>query len=221
MENLVYYCGDVRLFTVESLIRQTHYFVMTATPQSLSDRGVFREQKDTTEELIHSSNVNVDKLLAFVRDVATSCNLPENCPVTKNHAGKPDVALFNFTERHMADDAAFLVPSSSKSASPLLVNLVGDALLQPFWPLGTGVNRAILSALDTAWMLKEIKLGMFIRGNGINEHRGVPVEEAVENRNKSYLLMKNTLAGSIKPPYSKVSVDPLSRYGSGGESWSL
>jgi hypothetical protein len=36
----------------------------------------------------------------------------------------------------------------------LLVAIVGDALVEPFWPQGTGANRAILGALDTAWMIK-------------------------------------------------------------------
>jgi hypothetical protein len=58
----------------------------------------------------------------------------------------------------MAEEASRIIPGSQEDGS-LLVSLVGDALLQPFWPMGTGVNRAVLSALDTAWMLKEIKSG--------------------------------------------------------------
>jgi hypothetical protein len=162
--------------------------------------------------------------------------------------GNPDVALFNFTNRHMADEASILVPFQTSSGSPLLVSLVGDALLQPFWPLGTGVNRAILSGLDTAWMLKEIKLGrsllpkvaspllppfrvcvfpalaLRLKINSIlllpytHSRSGVPFTDAVQNRNKSYLLMKNCLAGSIKPPFAKVTADPLTRYGGGWTS---
>eukprot|EP01127_Copromyxa_protea_P020790 TRINITY_DN698_c0_g1_i11.p1 TRINITY_DN698_c0_g1~~TRINITY_DN698_c0_g1_i11.p1 ORF type:complete len:529 (+),score=80.46 TRINITY_DN698_c0_g1_i11:248-1834(+) len=147
LENLVYYRGE------------THYFVMTATPESLESRGIFYEKKDNVCDLISPNNINIDNLLAYTRDVATWCNLPDYCPVTKNNLGKPDVSLFNFTNRHMSDEAAVLVPSSSQRDSSLLVGLVGDALLQPFWPLGTGLNRAILSSLDTAWMLREIKLG--------------------------------------------------------------
>eukprot|EP01127_Copromyxa_protea_P020791 TRINITY_DN698_c0_g1_i2.p1 TRINITY_DN698_c0_g1~~TRINITY_DN698_c0_g1_i2.p1 ORF type:complete len:143 (+),score=23.12 TRINITY_DN698_c0_g1_i2:500-928(+) len=122
--------------------------------------------------------------------------------LTVDFLGKPDVSLFNFTNRHMSDEAAVLVPSSSQRDSSLLVGLVGDALLQPFWPLGTGLNRAILSSLDTAWMLREIKLGS--------------IEEAVTNRNRTYLMMKNALAGSIQQPFGKVTVDPVSRYVSPG-----
>eukprot|EP01126_Amoeba_proteus_P024450 TRINITY_DN2462_c0_g1_i7.p1 TRINITY_DN2462_c0_g1~~TRINITY_DN2462_c0_g1_i7.p1 ORF type:complete len:476 (+),score=69.86 TRINITY_DN2462_c0_g1_i7:606-2033(+) len=189
LENLVYYCGE------------THYFVMTATPRSLATRGVFLVQKEDISELIHTSNLCVDNLLGYVRDVATHCTLPSSCPVTKNHYGKPDVALFDFSNRHMSEEAARMVPSKEGSSS-LLVSLVGDALLQPFWPMGTGVNRAILSALDTAWMMRELK-------------EGVPVEEAITNRNKYYLFMKNALAGSIPRAFGKTNVEPKSRYGTG------
>ena len=36
----------------------------------------------------------------------------------------------------------------------LLGILVGDALVEPFWPLGTGANRAILASQDAAWSVK-------------------------------------------------------------------
>jgi hypothetical protein len=41
-----------------------------------------------------------------------------------------------------------------------LIALAGDALVEPFWPQGTGANRAILSALDTAWQIKHFVTGV-------------------------------------------------------------
>jgi len=67
----------------------------------------------------------------------------------------------------------------------------------------TGCARAILSALDTAWMVREM-------GDG-----KIGLEKVVEDRNAVFMKMKNALAGSISKPYHKCSVDPLSRYGSG------
>jgi hypothetical protein len=43
-----------------------------------------------------------------------------------------------------------------KQEKQLLGILVGDALVEPFWPLGTGANRAILSSLDAAWSVKVV-----------------------------------------------------------------
>lgn len=37
----------------------------------------------------------------------------------------------------------------------LLITCVGDSLLEPFWPEGTGCGRGILSALDAAWLFKQ------------------------------------------------------------------
>jgi hypothetical protein len=34
----------------------------------------------------------------------------------------------------------------------LLVSLVGDSLMEPFWPEGLGISRGFLSALDAAWL---------------------------------------------------------------------
>ena len=37
---------------------------------------------------------------------------------------------------------------------------VGDSLLEPFWPEGTGVGRGFLGVLDTAWMISRSQGGM-------------------------------------------------------------
>ena len=37
-------------------------------------------------------------------------------------------------------------------ASPLLVLPVGDALQEPFWPQGLGINRGVLAAQDACWI---------------------------------------------------------------------
>lgn len=36
----------------------------------------------------------------------------------------------------------------------LLCQLVGDSLLEPFWPTGSGCARGFLSALDAAWAVR-------------------------------------------------------------------
>jgi len=39
----------------------------------------------------------------------------------------------------------------ARDGGDVLVALVGDALIEPFWPEGLGVNRGFMSALDAAW----------------------------------------------------------------------
>jgi hypothetical protein len=61
---------------------------MTATPESLEARFIFKDpSKEQVDELIAPSNVSLENLLAYVRDVATYCDLPDYCPVTKNNNG--------------------------------------------------------------------------------------------------------------------------------------
>ena len=35
--------------------------------------------------------------------------------------------------------------------SPLLILPVGDALQEPFWPEGLGINRGVNNVLDSVW----------------------------------------------------------------------
>jgi hypothetical protein len=64
------------------------------------------------------------------------------------------VILFLHTNNTRKYFATIHCCGATQEGNKLLVALVGDALIEPFWPLGTGANRAILSALDTTWMVK-------------------------------------------------------------------
>jgi hypothetical protein len=80
--------------------------------------------------------------------------LPSTCAFAPNHTGAEDVAIFDFSKKQQSVTPFKIV--GEQEGNKLLVALVGDALIEPFWPLGTGANRAILSALDTTWMVKGI-----------------------------------------------------------------
>ena len=41
----------------------------------------------------------------------------------------------------------------------LLVCLVGDSLLEPFWPTGTGCPRGFFGGLDATWLMRQAALG--------------------------------------------------------------
>jgi len=67
--------------------------------------------------------------------------------------------LFDFSKmRRSAEGLIFLEPGSGQPALPetvndpgsnLLVGLVGDALIEPFWPEGLGIMRGFFSVLDS------------------------------------------------------------------------
>ncbi|TKS70175.1 [F-actin]-methionine sulfoxide oxidase MICAL2 [Collichthys lucidus] len=139
LENIVYYRDN------------THYFVMTAKKQSLLDKGVVINDYTETQMLLSSENVNQEALLCYAREAAdfgTNYQLP-TLDFAMNHCGQPDVAMFDFTSMHASENAALV---RERFGHQLLVSLVGDSLLEPFWPMGTGCARGFLAAFDTAWM---------------------------------------------------------------------
>jgi hypothetical protein len=259
LENLVYYRGE------------THYFVMTIKKNSLFDRGVFKEEKSNYVELIDPSNLNEENLLAVARDTATFVGIPETCEIELNHLDKPDVQLFDFSQRVQTEECVKYVeiskepkgaenqsakveaeknlPSTSvqkqsehtevtnkpnkeveehveaankpqtdntekdkmdtenKHDAPpeiipkpnsLLVTIIGDALLEPFWPLGTGCNHAVLSALDAAWMVNDIAANKSI-------------SDIMHTRRAAYIRMKSSLDTTFKEPF-KTDLNPAIRY---------
>jgi len=199
LENLVYYKGE------------THYFVMTIKKNSLIDRNVFTEIKTQISELVQYSNIKEDQLVAVARDIATFCGIPQNNDILYNHQNKPDVQLFDFSERIQSEEASKLVevvnqckeniPSNASNEEVkknVIVTLVGDALIEPFWPLGTGCNRAVISALDAVWVVHEM---------AINK----PIKEIIQTRQGCYLKMKNALAETFAEPY-KICINPYTRY---------
>ncbi|XP_039456544.1 protein-methionine sulfoxide oxidase mical3b isoform X8 [Oreochromis aureus] len=141
LENIVYYKDD------------THYFVMTAKKQSLLEKGVILQDFADTELLLSRGNVDQNALQAYAREAAdfsTNHQLP-TLDFAMNHYGQPDVAMFDFTCMYASENAAMV---RQRHGHQLLVTLVGDSLLEPFWPMGTGVARGFLAALDSAWMIR-------------------------------------------------------------------
>ncbi|XP_029969017.1 LOW QUALITY PROTEIN: protein-methionine sulfoxide oxidase mical3b-like [Salarias fasciatus] len=141
LENIVYYKDD------------THYFVMTAKKQSLLEKGVILQDFADTGQLLSQGNVDQNALQAYARkaaDFSTNHQLP-SLDFAMNHYGQPDVAMFDFTCMYASENAAMV---RQRHGHQLLVTLVGDSLLEPFWPMGTGVARGFLAALDSAWMIR-------------------------------------------------------------------
>ncbi|XP_032500728.1 F-actin-monooxygenase MICAL3 isoform X9 [Phocoena sinus] len=146
LENIVYYKDD------------THYFVMTAKKQSLLDKGVILHDYADTELLLSRENVDQEALLSYAREAAdfsTQQQLP-SLDFAINHYGQPDVAMFDFTCMYASENAALV---REHGGHQLLVALVGDSLLEPFWPMGTGIARGFLAAMDSAWMVRSWSLG--------------------------------------------------------------
>ncbi|XP_051552983.1 F-actin-monooxygenase mical2b-like isoform X1 [Myxocyprinus asiaticus] len=186
LENIVYYKDN------------THYFVMTAKKQSLLDKGVIIHDYIDTEALLNNENVNQEALLAYAQeaaDYATHYQLP-TLDYAMNHCGQSDVAMFDFTSMHASENAALV---RERFGHNLLVALVGDSLLEPFWPMGTGCARGFLAAFDTAWMVKSWAQG------------GSPLEVLAE-RESLYRLLPQTTPENIGKNFDLYTIDPGTRY---------
>lgn len=192
LENLVYYRGE------------THYFVMTAMIKSLLDKKVLREMQTDASLLLSRDNLDVQKLRSFVTEVADHTGLPSTCPFAPNHAGAEDVAIFDFSKKQQSITPFKIV--GDQEGNKLLVALVGDALIEPFWPLGTGANRAILSALDTTWMVK----GMY--GNGAKQVSCAQLKQLETQWQESFKIMMNSSPDDLVSNFGLHTIDPKTRY---------
>ncbi|KAJ3175252.1 hypothetical protein HDU87_006334 [Geranomyces variabilis] len=131
----------------------SHYLVMTPTKATLLERGVVKQDIADPVELVRPDNVDREKLLAFAREMATEVGIPADSDFlpmrsSKDGATWPDVGIFDFTGKTMATEPSKILTETytdaetgSRREKSLLVALVGDALVEPFWPTGTGWAR--------------------------------------------------------------------------------
>uniref|UniRef100_A0A1W7RHB8 Flavoprotein oxidoreductase n=1 Tax=Agkistrodon contortrix contortrix TaxID=8713 RepID=A0A1W7RHB8_AGKCO len=186
LENIVYYKDS------------THYFVMTAKKQSLLEKGVIINDFIDTEMLLCMENVDQNNLLSYAReaaDFATDYQLPA-LDFAINHYGQPDVAMFDFTSMYASENAALV---RERHRHQLLVALVGDSLVEPFWPMGTGCARGFLAAFDTAWMVKSWA-------------QGKPPLDILAERESIHRLLPQTTPENITKNFDQYTIDPATRY---------
>ncbi|XP_061838537.1 F-actin-monooxygenase mical1 [Nerophis lumbriciformis] len=186
LENIVYYKDD------------THYFVMTAKKRSLLKKGVIKQDFSEVEDMLAPANIDDEALRRYACDAAhfsTGAKLPD-LEFAQNHACQPDVAVFDFTCMQRAENASLV---RERRGRKLLMGLVGDCLVEPFWPLGTGIARGFLAAFDTAWMVRS--WGM-----------GAPHLNVLAERESIYQVLSQTTPENTSKNYVAYSIDPKTRY---------
>ncbi|KAA8577373.1 hypothetical protein FQN60_008545 [Etheostoma spectabile] len=158
---------------------------------------LFQDFADTAL-LLSKANVDQNALQAFAREAAdfsTNHQLP-SLDFAENHRGQPDVAMFDFTCMYASENAAAV---RQRHGHQLLVTLVGDSLLEPFWPMGTGIARGFLAALDSAWMISRWSQG------------AAPLD-VLADRESLYRLLPQTTPENLQKNFSLFTVDPTTRY---------
>jgi hypothetical protein len=197
LENIVYYKDQV------------HYFVMTAKKESLLAQGVLKEDLQDDEEtrgrVLHPSNIDKEKLMEYATKAALyatehrSQKLPhtEWAMIPRGDKGSPDCCIFDFTNLYAARVAARV---TVRKGQPLLATIVGDSLLEPFWPEGTGCARGFLSALDAGWMIRDWFLA-----------KKNPIKILAE-REMTRSILNQTTDGNLVKKFKDFTIDPKSRY---------
>jgi hypothetical protein len=183
LENVVHYCGA------------THYFVATPTRECLVSGGVLSADGAVDQ-------VDYDALRSFMRKLATFYGLPEATPCLPQPHG---AMLFDFSKRASTSEAVkYLV--DEKSGAQLAVLVVGDALMEPFWPEGLGVNRGFLSALDAVWLL------VHFHRTGRTSDTRLALSKRAELLEKLKSLSAFTKDTILRPEYQSFELLPSTRY---------
>ena len=187
LENIVYYKDE------------THYFVMTAKKQSLLNKGVLIKNHPDPLALLAPDNISQEALFQYAReaaDFATKGQLP-HLDFAVNHYGKPDVAMFDFTSMYAADHSARVI---ERHGHRLLQCLVGDSLLEPFWPTGTGCPRGFFSAMDAMWLMRQMESGK------------MSVLECLAERESVNRILSQTTPENSCKNFNLCTLDPNTRY---------
>jgi len=125
-----------------------------------------------------------------VQEHTESANKPQ---IDKTNQDKSDAADKE-DEKPTQPQPEEIIPTPNS----LIVTIIGDALLEPFWPLGTGCNHAVLSALDAAWIVNDLATNK-------------PLSEILHIRKRAYIRMKSSLDTTFKEPF-KIDLNPSIRY---------
>jgi len=150
--------------------KQTYYSVMTVTRKSLFETNIL---KDTdAEDLLNPKNIDHDIFDRVVRSVM-GCQFVQDAPAVLEalERDNPELCvfgaqlwrdkgptLFDFSKTCRAD-AGLKFAEEADSPTNLLVALVGDALIEPFWPEGLGIIRGFFSVLDACYAFREWAVG--------------------------------------------------------------
>ena len=155
--------------------------------------------------LLQPTNIDQAALQSFAVEAATfsTRHFSSQLPTTEFQTwkGRSDVSIFDFTNLYTSKNACQVVERRGRQ---LLLAVVGDSLMQPFWPEGTGIGRGFLSVLDTAWLTK--------RWLEVDRTSRAEILEIIREREKLYSLLRQTSPGQLQTCGSRWSINPSSRY---------
>lgn len=195
----------------------SHYFVMTPTRKCLIKAGVVCDE--AYKPMLARENVDMDALDKFARQIigfrfkANEPSLVEaakDAGVDKLEYADRGPQLFDFSKLRRASEGLLFCDPPQRGGTlddededALIVALVGDALLEPFWPEGLGIVRGFFSALDACSAITKWANG---------DSREATRQHFATAFTQLKSLSAATRASVLRPDESKYNLDPSSRY---------
>lgn len=210
------------LFTKAS---SSHYFVMTPTMKSLVETGVVKNGS-VEKALQVPGNIDVQRLneltwmlLAYKwKADQESCfdAIKKDCAAGAEPAwcdGGP--RLFDFSYRKRQETGITFVKPPGRAASTnddLMITLVGDNLMEPFWPEGLGIIRGWFSVLDAAAATQEWAEKNKGNANAAQLSAHSFFADAYSQLKSINIGVKNKILKADEKSEKLWGIDPASRY---------
>ncbi|KAI3632268.1 hypothetical protein MIR68_009374 [Amoeboaphelidium protococcarum] len=194
------YTAGIELENLEYMRGSTHFIAGTTNLKALHEFGIINEIRSKVSETLTGDNMNFDKLRIMGRQIANACKVPSHAQFAK----KNGVQVFDFSCKGLCVDSFQWLTNTPTKEGDLsqyaLICPAGDALQNPFWPQGLGINRGFHNALDAVWVSH-----LWITGED--------QDKIAEERNFAFKLL-NWKVFSVDQiqPGEKWTADPITRY---------
>jgi hypothetical protein len=179
----------------------THFIGATTKTAVLHRLGVLRARLPTTRASLAPDNVDDDALRRLARAMATAVGVPSTSPLCAQHGAQ----LFDYSCKGVCTEPLRWLNSTAADGNErrvgrLPVLPVGDALQNPYWPQGLGVNRGFHTAVDAVWMA-------YTRVT-----TGDDTTAELERAHAFRTMQWRTFNPALVQPGAQWQVDPLTRY---------
>ena len=178
------------------------YFIMTVNASVLKSCGAIKQNfEDNRNKTMSTDNINPEAMAGYITAAANYATHGRYFPLefALNKKGEADFSLFYSSPNVTANHAGKLI---ERFGHKLLVILVGDSLIHPFWKTGSGLAKGFMSVLDAAWVLKTWSEDV----PGDKPLSVLALQESL------YLFLKDLKSSAIKSYDMSFCMDPCSRY---------
>eukprot|EP00834_Sanchytrium_tribonematis_P003171 NODE_115_length_18417_cov_0.666012.p3 type:complete len:544 gc:universal NODE_115_length_18417_cov_0.666012:12582-10951(-) len=177
LENMEYMRGN-----------QIHFIAATTKLATLRNFGVVRDVFAKVKDTLIKDNMDFQKLRDLGRILAQSAGVPDSAPICDRNG----VQAFDFSCKGVCVQPL-------KWESDVLILPIGDALQNPYWPQGLGVNRGFHNSLDAVWSAHQLALG-------------IDKEEVERERRYCFRLLEWKTFSKLSVQSGKWTADPMTRY---------